>query len=103
MRDRSSAQREQLARTFDLMADAVEKALSADNPSASALEVGRKWLEANGATLDTVRSWRMNNGLGFDPSHLPKFDDSDDAEGGGAPAVPNPLRVVPPFAPTDTD
>lgn len=98
MKDKS-AQREQLARCWELMANSIERALTADNPSASSLEVARKWLEANGVTLDVVRSWRMN-GHGFDPTSLPVFQDDDDS-GGDTPAEVAPLRVVAPFAPTD--
>ncbi len=97
MRDKT-AQLEQLARTWELMAAAVEKTLQAESPSASSMDVARRWLASNGANLDTIRSWRMGNGLGFAPASLPTFnddDDEDDEEPSDA------LKVIAPFATTE--
>lgn len=95
-----SDQRDKLARTWTLMADAVLRALEADAPSASSLEVARKWLEANNTTLDTIRDWRRG-ALGFD-GPLPTFhdddDDNSDQGSGGAAPLADALRHVPPFA-----
>ncbi len=88
--------RAMLEDTWLLMAKAVLRTLQSEEPSASALEVARKWLDSNSVTLDTLRGWA--GGLGdVDPASLPTFDDSDDddSEGSNAPAA---LRTVVPFA-----
>jgi hypothetical protein len=100
MRDREK--QDQLARTWVLMADAVERALKADPPSAATLAAANKWLDANGVTLEVLHSWRRN-GIGFDRALLPKFDDDDNVVADGTTAGADPLRAVPPFAPTDSN
>lgn len=92
-------QRQKLAKTWTLMADAVLRALEADAPSAASLEVARKWLEANSVTLDAIRSWDRGP-LGFH-GPLPTFsDDGDKGDQDGSDGAPlaDPLRRIPPFA-----
>jgi hypothetical protein len=91
----------QLAKTWKLLADAVVRTLEAENPSASALAVALRFLEANGVTLSVLQSWR-DNGLGG--LVLPKFSDDDDSEQNSGGATDNAaLATVPPFAPADED
>lgn len=90
--DELKARRAKLSRAWTLMADAVLRSLEADSPSASALEVGRKFLADNGATIDAIRDWRGS--LGVDPASLPTFDDSDED---GDSSMPSALRTVPGF------
>jgi hypothetical protein len=98
-----SARQEKLADIWKLTADGILRAVSVENPSASALNAARQFLNDNGVTLEVLRDWRR--GTGFDPSTLPTFNDDDDGDdSGGSPAEADPLRSVPPFAPAeDTD
>ncbi|TAJ89445.1 hypothetical protein [Reyranella sp.] len=98
MRDRDK--QDQLARTWGLMADAVERALRAETPSAATLAAANKWLDANGVTFEILKSWRRN-GLGF-TGPLPTFDD-DPIEGTEETATSDPLRVVPSFVASDSN
>jgi hypothetical protein len=96
MSNNDSDKREKLVRTWVLMADAVVRALEAEAPSAASLEVARKWLEANGCTLDTLRDWRR--GPTFEPGELPTFNDDDEDVSNCAPdSVPPALKIIPPF------
>jgi len=92
--------REKLDRTWTLMADAILRGLEAGEPSASMLDVARRWLSENGVTLSALRDWR-SDGLGnYGP--LPVFNDDDDEGGQQRPASADPaLTKVPPFAPED--
>lgn len=95
----NDARREKLDKTWTLMADAILRALEVDEPSAASLEVARKWLDANGVTLDTLRDWRRGIGA-YGP--LPTFSDDDDTDeqtsGGGSNDA---LAKVPPFEPAE--
>ncbi|OJU31999.1 MAG: hypothetical protein BGN99_03445 [Alphaproteobacteria bacterium 65-37] len=93
---RDNAKKDQLFRTWALMADAVERALTAEEPSAASLEVARKWLDANGVTLEVLQSWRRN-GLGF-VGPLPTFNDDDETTDSPSTEA-NPLRVARPSTP----
>lgn len=92
---------EQLARTWQLLADAMLRSLESEAPSAASLECVRKFLADNGCTADTLMLWR-SGGLGFDPGSLPTFsDDEGGKQGGSAASDKAALMRVPPFAPAD--
>lgn len=100
---RNQDQEKQLSRTWQLMADAVERALKAEEVPAATLVAAHRWLSENGINLDALKRWRWN---GLPPDFkaiLPQFNDDEDAIADGASAQDDPLRVVPPFAATDTD
>jgi hypothetical protein len=67
---------------------------SDETPSASTLEVCRKWLDGQGVTADAIRMWA--GGLGFDPSSLPRFED-DGHEAASSGAQVDPFRNIAPF------
>jgi hypothetical protein len=101
MRDDPKGRHKKLADTWMLMADSVLRVLQSDEPpSASQLEVVRKWLDQNGVTLDSLIRWR--GGLGFDPNMLPTFNDSEgDTAHDDTAAEPkqgDALRRIVPFA-----
>lgn len=88
--------RAKLQTTWLLMANAVLRSLQDEKPSASTLDVARRWLDSNGVTLETLQSWRGE--LGFDPSSLPRFDDADEHSDSGDAPGDDALKRVPPFA-----
>lgn len=96
--DPNNERRAKLSKTWLLMADAVLRSLQVDQPSASALDVARRWLDSNGTNLAALQQWA--GGLGFDPNLLPQFGDEDNSDqgGGGEASLADPLRHVPPFA-----
>lgn len=101
MKDKSARQ-ETLADIWQRTADGVLRAVSVETPSASALNVSRQFLNDNGVTLSVLRDWRR--GPAFDMGTLPTFAAGDDDNEGGAPAVAaDPLKVIAPFTPTDSN
>lgn len=92
MRDKGE-RKEKLSAMWKLTADGIIKALSAEAPSAAALNAARQFLNDNGVTLEVLRDWKQ--GAGFDAGPLPTFaDESDDSDTPPS----NPLKAIPPFA-----
>jgi len=92
----NNSKRDQLAKTWNLMAKHVLAILDSDEtPSASMLEVCRKWLEAQGVTADTVRAWQQHPLGHIGP--LPTFTDDPADDYGTAPEA-DPLKVIVPFS-----
>lgn len=81
---------ELLTETWLLTARAILRALNAETPSASSLDVARRWLDSNGVTLETLRGW---HGSRLEGLTLPTFSDGDEDDG----AVPSALKSVPSF------
>lgn len=80
---------------------AILRVLDSEDPKSAALEVARKFLSDNNTTVDAIRDWRSSP-LGDLARAMPKFDDDDETTAGPS-AEENPLRVVPPFASTDSN
>lgn len=60
-------------------ANAILRALDADEPSASCLEVARKFMADNEATISQIREW-SGSPLGNLVDALPTFTDDDDSD-----------------------
>ena len=95
-------QKQVLVSAWMLLAQNIVRSLESGTASASTLNVVRQFLQQEGVNLAEIKRWASgHNGLlGFDPSHLPTFDDNDGASAATA-VEPDPLKAVPPF--TDTD
>ncbi|MFZ5781347.1 MAG: hypothetical protein ACOY4R_14240 [Pseudomonadota bacterium] len=92
--DDQASRRRTLTKTWSLMAKKVLVILESDEvPSASALTVCQKWLDANAVTFDTLRSWAGNGGL--EGLTIPTFEDDDDLQPQAG--KPDALKAVVPF------
>lgn len=101
MTDSSKTERrETLTDMWSKTARAILRALDSEEPSAASLEVARKFMADNNTTMDAIRDWHRSP-LGSFTGRLPKFDDTDDVT--EPTRETDPLRVVPPFAPTDSN
>ncbi len=89
-----------LGRAWELMADAILRALEVEAPSAATLSAARQFLKDNDVTLSVLRDWRR--GVGIDYATLPTFNDADDYEDNGSSREANPLKTIAPFAATNS-